>query len=224
LARRRGALPELAAVDALTKRLADVEDARVVAGTLDSDLAREQAKAEADVEQVRARAERDQQRLDAGSVSSPRELENLQSEIASLSRRRSNLEDVVLEVMERREAAQADVSALTAEREKLRTELSEASARRDAALRDVDQELAATTSARASVAPEIPADLLTLYEKIRAASDGVGAAALFRGRCEGCHLALNPGDLGRIRDAAAQTVLRCEECRRILVRTPESGL
>jgi predicted nucleic acid-binding Zn-ribbon protein len=224
LAHRRGALPEVAAVDALTKQLADVEDALVVAGTLDSDLAREQAKAEADVDQVRVRAERDQQRLDAGSVSSPRELENLQSEIASLGRRRSDLEDVVLEVMERREAAQTDVSALTAEREKLRIELSEASVRRDAALREIDNELAASRLARDGVAPEIPADLLALYEKIRAASDGVGAAALFRGRCEGCHLALNPGDLGRIRDAAPETVLRCEECRRILVRTPESGL
>ena len=35
---------------------------------------------------------------------------------------------------------------------------------------------------------------------------------------------LTPIDIGRIRDAAPDTVLRCEECRRILVRTPESGL
>ena len=33
-----------------------------------------------------------------------------------------------------------------------------------------------------------------------------------------------PTDIGRIRDAAPDEVLRCEECRRILVRTPESGL
>jgi predicted nucleic acid-binding Zn-ribbon protein len=35
---------------------------------------------------------------------------------------------------------------------------------------------------------------------------------------------LNPNDIGRIREAAPDAVLRCEECRRILVRTPESGL
>lgn len=224
LVHRRDTLPELAAVTALTTQLAEIESALVVAATLDSDLAREQAKAEADVEQVRVRAERDQQRLDAGSVSSPRELENLQSEIASLGRRRSDLEDVVLDVMERREAAQADVSALTDAREKARAELAAATASRDAALQELDQTLATSKSSRESVVPEIPADLLALYEKIRAAADGVGAAALHRGRCEGCHLALNPGDLGRIRDAAPDAVLRCEECRRILVRTPESGL
>jgi len=44
------------------------------------------------------------------------------------------------------------------------------------------------------------------------------------GRCEGCHLALNKVDLNQIRAAAPDEVVRCEECRRILVRTPESGL
>jgi hypothetical protein len=52
----------------------------------------------------------------------------------------------------------------------------------------------------------------------------VGAAALRRGQCQGCHLSLNTVDLNAIRAAAADDVLRCEECRRILVRTDESGL
>jgi uncharacterized protein len=224
LAHRRRTLPELAAIDELAARLRELGDALVVAQTLDSDLAREQSKAEADVDQVRARAERDQQRLDAGAVGSPRELENLQSEIASLSKRRSDLEDVVLGVMERREAAQSDISALNAERDKLTAEFDATSQRRDEIFAEIDTEIAATTAARAAVVPDIPAELLALYEKIRSSSDGVGAAALYRGRCEGCHIALNPGDLAHIRDAAPDTVLRCEECRRILVRTPESAL
>ena len=224
LAHRRQTLPEIATIEALAARLREVDDALVVARTLDTDLAREQLKAEADVDQVRARAERDQQRLDAGSVGSPRELENLQSEIASLSKRRSDLEDVVLEVMERREAAQSDIAASSAEREKLAGESTAACAQRDRTFAEIDSEIATTTSARAAVARDIPAELLALYEKIRDSSDGVGAAALHRGRCEGCHLSLNPGDLGHMRDAAPDAVLRCEECRRILVRTPESGL
>jgi predicted nucleic acid-binding Zn-ribbon protein len=224
LAHRRATLPELATIEALAARVREVDDALVVAQTLESDLARDQLKAEADVDQVRVRAERDQQRLDAGSVGSPRELENLQSEIASLAKRRSDLEDVVLEIMERREAAQTDIASLTVEREKISGERAAAIARRDDLFAEIDAEVASTTSARAAVARDIPADLLTLYEKIRSSSGGVGAAALSRGRCEGCHLTLNPGDLAHIRDAAPDAVLRCEECRRILVRTPESGL
>ena len=69
-----------------------------------------------------------------------------------------------------------------------------------------------------------PADLINLYERLRVQHGGVGAAALRRGRCEGCHLSLNTVDLNAIRAAAADEVLRCEECRRILVRTDESGL
>jgi uncharacterized protein len=221
---RRATLPELATIEALSSRVREVSDALVVAETLESDLGREQRKAEGDVDQVRARSDRDQQRLDAGQVSSPRELENLQSEIGSLARRRSDLEDVVLEIMERREAAQADMSSLGAEREKLTAELTAVTARRDEVFAEIDAEIAASRSARAAVAPDVGADLLALYEKIRASSDGVGAAALHRGRCEGCHLTVNPSELGQMRAAAPDAVLRCEECRRILVRTPDSGL
>ena len=67
-------------------------------------------------------------------------------------------------------------------------------------------------------------DLVALYEKIRASSGGIGAAALRHRRCEGCRLELNQVDINRIRGAADDEVLRCEECRRILVRTAESGL
>jgi len=221
---RRRTLPELATIDQLTARLREVDDALIMAKTLDSDLSREQRKAEGDVDQVATRSARDQQRLDTGAVSSPRELENLQSEIASLAKRRSDLEDIVLEVMERREAAQSDVSSLAGEHDMLTAELTVATAKRDELFGAIDAESAATRQARAAVAPDVGAELLALYEKIRATSDGVGAAALHRARCEGCHLTLNPSDLGQMRAAAPDAVLRCEECRRILVRTAESGL
>jgi predicted nucleic acid-binding Zn-ribbon protein len=221
---RRRTLPELATIEKLTDALREVSDALVTAETLDSDLAREQRKAEGDVEQVASRSARDQTRLDAGQVSSPRELENLQSEILSLAKRRSDLEDIVLEIMERREAAQADISSLRLSATSLTAELAAATEKRDESFAAIDAEAAASRTARAAVAPDIGADLLALYEKIRATSDGVGAAALHRARCEGCHLTLNPSDLGHMRAAAPDEVLRCEECRRILVRTPESGL
>ena len=70
----------------------------------------------------------------------------------------------------------------------------------------------------------VPDDLVVLYEKIRASSSGTGAARLHQRRCEGCHMELNPTDLQRIATAPADEVLRCEDCRRILVRVPESGL
>ncbi|MQA85629.1 MAG: hypothetical protein GEV03_13620 [Streptosporangiales bacterium] len=224
LAHRRRGLPELAEAERLGVRLGELKDAIVLAETEVGDVTREQGKAENDVDQVRARSARDQHRLDSGQVSSPKELESLQSEIASLRRRQSDLEDVVLEIMERREGAESRRDALVGERDEVGAEFAGVEERRDAALREIDDEAASVGQQRTEVAKEIPSDLLALYERLREQYGGIGAAALFRGRCEGCHLSLNTVNLNRIRSADTDEVLRCEECRRILVRTPESGL
>src|SRR5690606_25166850 len=44
------------------------------------------------------------------------------------------------------------------------------------------------------------------------------------GRCQGCKVALSIAEMNQIKAAAPDEVLRCEECRRILVRTAESGI
>ncbi|GAA4154583.1 zinc ribbon domain-containing protein [Actinomadura keratinilytica] len=224
LAHRRRTLPELAEIERLQTRVRELRDAVVAAETEIGDLDREQRKAEQDVEQVRARAERDRQRLDSGQVSSAKDLSGLQAEIASLQRRQSDLEEVVLEIMERREEAERRAAALRADHQAAESELADAVRRRDETWQRIDEETGTTSAARTAVAKDIPADLLGLYEKLRGQFGGVGAAKLYRGSCQGCHLALNTVDLNRIRAAAPDEVVRCEECRRILVRTPESGL
>ena len=221
---RRRSLPETGEHERLAERDAQLRDEIATLEAEESDLGREQAKAEADVEQVRSRIGRDQARLDSGQVSSPRELENLQSEIASLLRRQSDLEEGVLEVMERREDVQRRRDERAAGRAALADQLTGVAARRDAALADIAEQAGKASDQRAAVATDVPADLLSLYDRLRAQHSGIGAAMLRRGRCEGCHLSLNTVDLNTIRAAAPDDVVRCEECRRILVRTAESGL
>ena len=221
--RRRG-LPEHEEISALEQRDRELRDELATLGARESDMRREQGKAEADVEQVRTRIDRDRARLDNGQVSSPRELENLQSEIESLHHRQSDLEEIVLEVMERRETAQGQQEAGTAERARIADDLAVVTQRRDAALAEIGEQAAKAGDRRAGVVADEPPELLDLYERLRVQHGGVGAAALRRGRCEGCHLSLNTVDLNAIRAAADDEVLRCEECRRILVRTGESGL
>ena len=221
--RRRG-LPEHAELNQLEQRDRELRDEIAALEATEGDLKRDQAKAEADVEQVRSRISRDRSRLDAGQVNSPKELENLQSEIESLLRRQSDLEDVELEVMERLETAQSRLAEAAGERKAVGADIESATARRDEALAELAEQSGKAADQRAAVAAEEPADLIDLYEKLRAQHGGVGAAALRRGQCQGCHLSLNTVDLNAIRAAAPDEVVRCEECRRILVRTPESGL
>ena len=223
LAQRRRTLPELAALAEAETQLREARDAVVRAETEVSDLSREQTRAENDVDVVRTRRERDEQRLASGSAS-PKELESLQHEVGSLQRRQSDLEDTVLEVMERREVAENALTTARGDVATLEDRIADLTSRRDAAFTEIDAESQQATTQRAAVAAGLPADLVTLYEKVRGNSGGVGAAKLFRGRCEGCHLGLSSTDLQRIKAAPEDSVIRCEECSRILVRTPDSGL
>jgi predicted nucleic acid-binding Zn-ribbon protein len=220
---RRRTLPENAALEQLAERAAKVRDAITIADTNLADLDRDLGRAEKDVDQVRVRIDRDTQRLDAGQVSNARELESLQSEVASLNKRQGDLEEVVLELMERREAAQALHDAAADEAQAASTETDTVTARRDTALAEIGEQAAKAADTRADVVTEIPAALLTLYDKIRASS-GRGAALLRRGQCEGCRETLSTAELNEVRSAAPDEVLRHEECGRILIRTADSGL
>lgn len=173
---------------------------------------------------MRQRAARDQKRLDSGAVSSPKDLENLQRELASLAKRQGDLEDIVLEVMERRESAQERVRELTGRVEAIQAKVDDATARRDAAWAEIDAEAGTVTKERELTAADISDELLALYDRLRTKQGGVGAARLFQRRCEGCRLELDITELNDLRTAPADKVVRCENCSRILVRTPDSGL
>ena len=221
---RRRTQPEIAELAQLGERAAKVRDAITIADTNLSDLDRELSRAERDVEQVRVRIDRDNERLNAGQVSNARELESLQSEVASLRRRQSDLEEGVLELMEKREAAQALRDGAAVEGETVAADTASVTARSDVALGEINELAAKAQTARASVVAGLPDDLLALYDRVRAQSGGLGAAPLRRGQCLGCRVQLSTVDLNEIRAAAPDEVVRCEECRRILVRVQDSGL
>lgn len=222
LAHRTKNLPEHADLEKQAAQLQTLADERATALVAVDDLDRDIARMERDVDQVRQRAAKDQSRLDSGT-GSPKDLENLQHEIATLARRQSELEDAELELMEQREAAQAALDAVDTQLASVREEQQATEQRRDAAVAEITAEEERLRAERGPLVESLPADLVTLYEKIRAQSN-TGAAMLRAGRCEGCHLDLAGSDLANVRAAAEDEVIRCEECRRILVRTKESGL
>lgn len=218
IAHRRREVPALARIVELDAQLADLTSALVTSRTATGDLRRELAKAEADVEQVRVRARRDQDRLDAGQVSA-KDAMGLTSELESLARRQADLEEVELDVMERLEAHSAALGELESANAQLEERKTAAQAERDAAFADLDAEAAQVRDERAAAAEGLDSALLALYEKLRAQLAGRGAAALRGRQCQGCRMELNPLDLEAIRAAPPEQVVRCEECGRILVRT-----
>ena len=200
-----------------------LDDDLVRARTAEADVQREVAKADSDVQLVRDRSARNESRLMAGQGTA-KDMQALQHEVDSLTRRQAELEDIELEVMERAEGLAAAVAELEGQRAELVARIDELTAARDRVLTELETEAATVARPRADIVAGVGDELVALYEKIRASSGGIGAAALRQRRCEGCRLELNQVDITRIRAAADDEVLRCEECRRILVRTGESGL
>ena len=200
-----------------------LNDDLVRAQTALNDVQREITKADSDVQLVRERSARNQARMDAGQGTA-KDMQALQHEVDSLARRQSALEDVELEVMERAEGLAADVSRLEAGCAEMTVRVVELKAVCDKTLAELDAEVEQIHRSRADVVVGVGDDLVALYEKIRASSDGIGAAVLRHRRCEGCNLELNQVDINRFTAAAQDEVLRCEECRRILIRTAESGI
>jgi predicted nucleic acid-binding Zn-ribbon protein len=223
LAHRRRTLPEMAAVEAAEEAERTFSAAVVRAETEARDLGREVKRLESDVETVRARETKDQKLLDSGSVS-PKEMTNLQHELASLKRRQSDLEDQELELMERLEVAEKALAEAQSGLDRARADLERAQQLRDDALADIADGTTRHESARAEVAGAISAPLLSMYDRIRTQTGTTGAAMLKARQCQGCRLELYGNELTAVRNADPHEVVRCENCGRILVRTAESGL
>lgn len=217
LAHQRATHPARAAVDAAAVRATALQEQVVEARTLVGDTRRELTKAEADVEQVRSRAQRDQTRMDSGAVS-VKDVQAISSELESLGRRQAHLEDVELEVMERLEAQEAALAEVSAEYEAAAAEHAEAGAELARVLADLDAQTAQVLADRAERAEGLDAALVALYDKVRDKSGGLGVAVLRGHRCEGCRLEMNSSELSQILATPADQVVRCEECGRILVR------
>jgi predicted nucleic acid-binding Zn-ribbon protein len=184
------------------------------------DLRTELSRIESDVAVVDARAARDAQRLAASTNS--KEAQGFESELAALARRKSDLEDAELAVMERLELADAAVVEQEALIAATNAEGAELSAEGKRAVAEATAAFDAATRDRAAIAGALPVDLIALYDRVAVRS--AGAAFLRRRTCEGCNMVLAGTDLQVLRQAPEDEVVTCPECGCILVRDDESGL
>jgi predicted nucleic acid-binding Zn-ribbon protein len=210
-------LPEIAELIAVTTKSHNARDLRIAAQTEHNDVKRELLRAEGDVEQIVTRITRDEARLSGGSAS-PKELEQLQHEVGTLNARRAELEEVELEIMMRMDEINSRISDLQAQEAELTAQINDLEIRKENALARINGELEAIAKERTETLASVSPEFTALYEKIRASNNGTGAAALVAGACAGCHLSINTVELKRMAEIAEDEVVRCEECRCILVR------
>ena len=211
-------LGELRSGEDLRRARAELADAQ--AGRSDAKLSvdeveREQRRLEHDVDSIQRKIEGEERRLFDGSVVNARELQSIRAEVDNLRRRRSRMEDELIERMEQREELEGRVGpaeAAVAEAAARVAELEETSARD---VVDIEHALQERSTERGSILPEIDPEVLDLYEDLRRQKKGIGAAALIDGVCQACHQKLSAVYVSKLR--ASTGIRRCEYCRRILV-------
>ncbi|MGH2727439.1 MAG: zinc ribbon domain-containing protein [Actinomycetota bacterium] len=219
LRQRKADLPEQRALAELTVELEEARAAHAAKqGELDA-IARDQSRLEGEVTMLEEKIKHESERLYGGDISNPKELASIQAELDGLRRRKNHLEDQDLEVMERRESVEGELGALKATLDDLESRAAAASTTRDTASVEIENDLAQNEDERTKLAPEIPGELRELYDDLRAKKSGVGVAALVGGVCRGCGVSLSPVALDEIKRAGADVVLRCENCRRLVVPT-----
>lgn len=210
-------LPVLKELAQATEAFESHDALAIASATEKSDIEVELRRSESDVEQVSARISKDQQFVDSGQASA-KDLQNLLGELQSLNRRKQELEEVELEIMVRIDEAETRRNHHESERARFAVEVERLTRERDLALGEIDTKRSEISRDRDAKAATISKELLELYLKIKDSNGGVGAARLKDGQCEGCHLGINAVELTRIKSLADDELVRCEECRRILVR------
>ena len=209
-------LPEVEQLLHIDKRIITATDEVATVKQEADQISLELRRGEVDVETVTDRIKKDEARLASGNAT-PKELEQTQHEIQTLKKRQLALEEIELEIMVRSEAVTERSKVLSTDLISLETLKAEINQRLTAATNEINSVISAKQKDREVVAVKIEKVLLDLYEKIRSSS-GIGAASLIGNKCNGCNLAINAVEMQRIKTLPADEVLRCEECRRILVR------
>lgn len=170
---------------------------------------------ELDIEATRTKAEETEARLYSGNVKNPKEMQEMQQEVAALKEKQSDLEDETLELMEQIEAAEAALQQHKAELEQVLTSRGH---QHDALRVERDHktgELDDLQAKRAQTIDKLDAKSLKLYEQLKARLRRLPVARMKNdGICGLC---------GVQQDRATESAVRrgdltqCTNCRRILV-------
>jgi predicted nucleic acid-binding Zn-ribbon protein len=217
LRHRRDAMPERAELEARVADLHRRETERAEVGERHRVVLAEERRIDDEAQTVGERADEVNKRLYSGTISSPRELQAMQADIDMLHRRRSDLEDEELEVMEQRETLDQELAALDVILDALQARVSELRTLIAAAEIEIDDEMGRETTNRADRAKPIAESLLRDYERRRAQNRGAGAAKLIGTTCQACHLTIPSTEAEQIRRAAGSEVAYCDNCSAILV-------
>ena len=166
------------------------------------------------VQDQRLKIEQTESSLYSGAVMNPKELQDLQNDVASLNRHLATLEDRLLESMLACDDAQTFLQ--NAEKNLDIEHLRVASQNSDLnnEMEEMIKNKLRLATERQAIAVSIPENLLAEYESLRKQKHGVAVAVILDNSCDVCGATLTPAQ-SQIARSSSQ-MIHCPSCGRIL--------
>lgn len=201
--------------EGIRTRIREAAAALIDARNALDDASLELERAEADLKVVEARIVKDNAQLKSTSI--PSVATGIQHELATLARRKSELEDVELAILEKRDVLTAEFESVQQRKAAIEAELAESESITQQEVMKLQSGLALQAQDRAQLIGRLPADLLEAYERKLARGTGVGRLS---GReCSACHIGLDAVAFAAISELPKDQLADCPECDAFLVRT-----
>lgn len=205
----RAQLGDDAALAALRARLAELGDSIHT-------LASQQKQYEDQTAALAARIANAEAQLYGGTVRNPRELQDLQADVAQLNRQRDDQEFHLLEVTEELDPLETQRQQTGERLASAEVQWREEQASLTAELAELEERIATLDARRAQQSVAIPPVELALYDRIRGRHpQGRGIAKVHNRMCESCRVGL-PSQMAH--DLRTSSVpIRCPSCGLILM-------
>jgi hypothetical protein len=169
---------------------------------------------DAEVEKQRIKIQQAEASLYGGSVHNPKELQDLQMDVASLKRHLETLEGRELEAMAAVETAEAEWKSAGSALEKIKSDRSSQNVELTSESESLQKELERLESERKAVAENITGDSFALYDQLRRQRHGIAVAAITDSSCAACGTTLTPSQQQSARSTTQ--LFNCPTCGRIL--------
>jgi len=168
---------------------------------------------EAEVERQRIKLEQTEASLYSGQVKNPKELQDLQMDVASLKKHLATLEERQLEAMVSAEETEKALNNASNKLEQVRSNLKDQNIDLTKESDILNKDLERLESERKAVVGELAESALGIYEKLRQEKRGIAVAALMDNSCAACGTTLTQS---QHQSARSTELFNCPTCGRIV--------
>lgn len=169
---------------------------------------------EAEVEKKRIKIEQAEASLYGGKVHNPKELQDLQKDVASLKRHLETLEERELEAMIAAETAEKELQDAKTDLERVQSNLKEQHKDLTGESETLRKNLERLNSERQAVVSDIAGQTLNVYDQLRKQKRGLAITTIAENSCEACGTTLTPSQQQNARSTSQ--LFHCPTCGRIL--------